>query len=214
MKQILECLLAEMNAMQEKMDSNHERTEEKIGAEKKNIREKMSPNQGNVENCHQEMEAKTDGKQDKMATGQEEMKAQVGSLASWIDVNQEEMRARISAIQYKMEVMIKCSQQEMKAGINSIRAKLEETIKHPVEDILVCVDQRTWGFCKARNEKIDEMQVDLQAVETSFDTRTGSLKDDITDTKKDFHEAIANTKNDLHTFMKRSASCYRSCHRK
>jgi hypothetical protein len=42
------------------------------------------------------------------------------------------------------------------------------------------------------------MQVDLQAVKMSIDTWTGSLKDDITDTKKDFHETIANTRNYLH----------------
>jgi hypothetical protein len=41
------------------------------------------------------------------------------------------------------------------------------------------------------------MQVDLQAVKTSIDMWTGSLKDDITDAK-DFHEAITNTRNDLH----------------
>jgi hypothetical protein len=49
----------------------------------------------------------------------------------------------------------------------------------------------------ARNKKIDETQVDLQAVKTTDGTWTGSLKDDITDAKKDFHEAIANTRNNL-----------------
>jgi hypothetical protein len=54
------------------------------------------------------------------------------------------------------------------------------------------------GLCKKLNKTIDETQVDLQAVKMSIDTWTGSLKDDITNTKKDFHEAIASMRNDLH----------------
>jgi hypothetical protein len=66
------------------------------------------------------------------------MKAQVDSLTFQIDVNQEEMRNRVHAIQYKMEVTIKCSQEETAAAINSIRSKLEETIKNWAEDVLAC----------------------------------------------------------------------------
>jgi hypothetical protein len=40
--------------------------------------------------------------------------------------------------------------------------------------------------------------VDLQPVKTSIDTWTRSLEGDTTETKKDFHEAIANTRKDLH----------------
>jgi hypothetical protein len=40
--------------------------------------------------------------------------------------------------------------------------------------------------------------MDLQALKTSIDMWTGSRKDDIMDTKKDFHSAIANTRSDLH----------------
>jgi hypothetical protein len=54
----------------------------------------------------------------------------VGFLASQIDANQEEMTAEVSAIQYKMEVTIKCSQEEIKIVINSIQAELEGTMKH------------------------------------------------------------------------------------
>jgi NurA-like 5'-3' nuclease len=39
--------------------------------------------------------------------------------------------------------------------------------------------------------------VDLQAVQTSIDVWTENLKDVITDIKKNLHEAIANTRNDL-----------------
>jgi hypothetical protein len=42
------------------------------------------------------------------------------------------------------------------------------------------------------------MQVDLQAVKTSINMWTRSPKDNITNTKKDFHEDLGNMKNDLH----------------
>jgi hypothetical protein len=41
MKQILACLLAEINTIQEKMDSNQVRMEAKRGSEIKTIQEKM-----------------------------------------------------------------------------------------------------------------------------------------------------------------------------
>jgi hypothetical protein len=42
------------------------------------------------------------------------------------------------------------------------------------------------------------MQVDLEAVKTSINKWTRSLKDDIMDTKKGFLKAIVNMKNNLH----------------
>jgi hypothetical protein len=57
------------------------------------------------------------------------------------------MTARVSAIQYKMEVTIKCSQEEMEAAIHSIPSKLEETIKCRVEDVLAYADRRTQDLC-------------------------------------------------------------------
>jgi hypothetical protein len=50
---------------------------------------------------------------------QEEIKAQTSSRASGIEVNQEEMRVKVSAIQYTMEVTIKCSQVEMEVKIGA-----------------------------------------------------------------------------------------------
>jgi hypothetical protein len=41
--------------------------------------------------------------------------------------------------------------------------------------------------------------VDLQAVKTSINTQTGSLKVDIKVTKKDSQETIANMRNDTQT---------------
>jgi hypothetical protein len=125
------------------------------------------------------------------------MKAKVGSLESRINTKQEEIRARVRAIQYKMEVKIKCSQEETETAIHYVRSELEETIKHRVEDVLACVDKRTQGLCKELNEKIEETQENLQTVKTSIDTWTGSLKVNITEAKKDFYEAKANTRNDL-----------------
>jgi hypothetical protein len=107
---------------------------------------------------------------------------QAGSVST-----QEEMKAEMDIHQEKME-----------AAIHSIRSELEETTKHRVEDILLCVGQKTQDLCKEFIEKIDETQVDLQAVKVSIDTWTRSLKGDIMDTRKDFHKAIENTRNDLH----------------
>jgi hypothetical protein len=72
----------------------------------------------------------------------------------------------------KIEAMIKFSQEETKAVVISFWSELEETLKHQVEYVLAYVDQKTQGFCKELNKKIDEMQVDLQAVRTSVDTWT------------------------------------------
>jgi hypothetical protein len=74
MEQILECLLAEMKAMQQKIETNHER-----------------------------MKAKKDAFQEKVDDGQEEVKAQVGSLTFWIDANQEEIKAMLDACLEEME---------------------------------------------------------------------------------------------------------------
>jgi hypothetical protein len=40
------------------------------------------------------------------------------------------------------------------------------------------------------NMKIEEMQLDLQAVTTSLDMRTKSLCKEMADTKKDLHEGL------------------------
>jgi hypothetical protein len=54
-----------------------------------------------------------------------------------------------------------------------------------------CVDQRTWGLGKELNGKIDETQVDLQAVKTSLDTLTKSLQETLADQRKDSHEGLS-----------------------
>jgi hypothetical protein len=59
-----------------------------------------------------------------------------------------------------------------------------------VEDVLVCADQRTQGLRKELKKKIDETQVDLQAVKTSLDTQMKSLLETIADTRKGLHEEL------------------------
>jgi RNase adaptor protein for sRNA GlmZ degradation len=81
-------------------------------------------------------------------------------------------------------------QEMMEAAIQSIRSKLKETIKHRVEDVLSCVDQKAQGLHKELAEKIDETQVDLQAIRTSVDMRTRSLLETITDTREHLHEEL------------------------
>jgi hypothetical protein len=119
-----------------------------------------------------------------------EMEALVASPTSWININQEQMRARVSAIQYRMEAMMKCIQEETKVAINSVWGELEETMKHRLEDILSCVNQRSQGLCRELNEKMGEMQVDLQTVKMSLNTWTKNLQETLADTRKDLHEEL------------------------
>jgi hypothetical protein len=78
----------------------------------------------------------------------------------------------------------------MEAALHSIRSELEKAIKHQVEDILSCVDQKKQGFRKELVEKIDETQVDLQAIRTSVDTQTKSLLKTITDIRQRLYEKL------------------------
>jgi RNase adaptor protein for sRNA GlmZ degradation len=68
-----------------------------------------------------------------------------------------------------------------------------ETIKHRVEDVLSCADQKTQDLLKQMVEKINESQVDLQAIRTSVDTREKSLFETITDTREHLHEELGLT---------------------
>jgi uncharacterized membrane protein len=60
------------------------------------------------------------------------------------------------------------------------------------------VNRRTQGLFKQLHEKIDETHVDLQEVRMSIDMYMRSPMDNMTQTKKDFHAAIVNTRNNLH----------------
>jgi hypothetical protein len=69
-----------------------------------------------------------------------------------------------------------------------MRSELEETIKQRVEDVLLYVDQKTQGLRNKLTEKIEETQLDLQAIRTSVDTLTKSLL--VTDTREHLHEEL------------------------
>jgi hypothetical protein len=49
-------------------------------------------------------------------------------------------------------------EENVEGAIHSIRSKLEETIKHRVEDILLCVDQKTHGLKREHTGKVTNMQ--------------------------------------------------------
>jgi hypothetical protein len=74
--------------------------------------------------------------------------------------------------------------------INLIQAELEESMKHGVEDIVVCVNQRTQGLCKDCNKSNNEKQVDLQAVKTSLDMQTKSLQETLAYTRNNLHKEL------------------------
>jgi hypothetical protein len=116
------------------------------------------------------------------------------TLTSRMDTHQ----ARTLTTQAEMKAKMDILQVRMKATVHSVQSKFEETVKHRVEDILSGVVQMTQGLQMKLNEKINETQVDLQAVKAPIDMWTWSLNNEIMDKKKDFHKAIANTRNDLH----------------
>jgi actin-like ATPase involved in cell morphogenesis len=94
-----------------------------------------------------------------------------------------------------MKAKMDIHREKMEVAVCSIWSELEGAINHRVENILLSVEQKLQGLCKELTGKIEETQVDLQAVNTSIDTWTRSLKGDITDVK-DFHKSIENTMDD------------------
>jgi 2C-methyl-D-erythritol 2,4-cyclodiphosphate synthase len=50
--------------------------------------------------------------------------------------------------------------------------------------------KKTQGLHKELTEKIDETQVDLQAIRTSVDMQTQSLQETITDIREHLHEEL------------------------
>jgi hypothetical protein len=57
-----------------------------------------------------------------------------------------------------------------------------------MEDVLSCVDQKTQGLQKEMTEKIDETQMDLQAVNTSINTWMKSLQETLADTRNNLYK--------------------------
>jgi hypothetical protein len=78
----------------------------------------------------------------------------------------------------------------MEAAIYSIWSEFEDTIKHRVEDVLSCLHQKKQGLRKELTNKIDETQVDLQAIRTSVNTCTKSLLETIIDIMEHLHEKL------------------------
>jgi F0F1-type ATP synthase membrane subunit b/b' len=76
-----------------------------------------------------------------------------------------------------MNAEVDIHQEKIEAVIQSILSKLEENIKHRMEDNLSYVDQKMQGLCKGLTKKIDETQVDLQAIKTFLDTWMKSLQE-------------------------------------
>jgi hypothetical protein len=124
----------------------------------------------------------------KIAAIQEKMEARIdannekfdvlrGTLVSLMDIHQ----ARTLSNQEDMEAKMDIYQEKIEAAIHFIRSELEETIKHSAEDVLLCVDQKTQGLCKELAEKIEDTQVDLQAVKVSLNTQMKSLQETVAD---------------------------------
>jgi predicted nucleic acid-binding Zn-ribbon protein len=172
MEQILIHLLAEMNAMEE-------RTKAKVDANLKMLEAEMETNQEKMTAMLKaKIEAKTDSHHGRMRSFE--------ILFSWMDTHQ----ARTESTQEEMRTKMDMHQKKMEAAIHSLQSKLKETIKHLVEDVLSCVDQKAQGLHKELSEKIDETQVDLQAIKTSIDMQTRTLPETITNTREHLHEEL------------------------
>jgi hypothetical protein len=64
----------------------------------------------------------------------------------------------------------------MEAAISSIWFELEETIRNWMENVLASVDQGTQGLSEEIVVKVEETQLGLQTVMTSFDMHTKKLQ--------------------------------------
>jgi hypothetical protein len=126
---------------------------------------------------------------DKKDDSQEEMKTQVVSLGSFafqISVNREEIRTGVSAVQHKIEAVMKCSEEETMAAIDSIRSKPDETHKRQIKDVLSYIDQWTCVIHMELSEKIEQTQLGLQAVTT----QTQNPCEDLLTTKTELQGAL------------------------
>jgi hypothetical protein len=83
---------------------------------------------------------------------------------------------------------MKASIYMMEPAVHSFWFELQETIKHRMEDVPSYVVQKTQGLRRVLTEKIDETQVDLQAMRTFVDTRTKSGLETVTDPREHLHE--------------------------
>jgi predicted nuclease with TOPRIM domain len=82
----------------------------------------------------------------KMDANQAEMKAmqhKMGTNETKADTDRKEIK-NIETNQAKMDI----HQEKMEATIHSIWPALEETNRHRVEDVLLCVNQKTQGLYK------------------------------------------------------------------
>jgi hypothetical protein len=103
--------------------------------------------------------------------------------------------ARAMSTQEEIKAKMGIHQEMTEAPMHSIRSELEETIGWTTS---VVSRTKTQRLRKDLSEKIDETELDLQAVKTSVNMWTGILKDNITDRKKNFHKDVKNTRNDLY----------------
>jgi hypothetical protein len=77
-------------------------------------------------------------------------------MAAKIDASQEKTKARTVSTQEEMKDMMDIYQEKMETAIRFIWSKLEKMIKYRVEDVLLCVNQKTQGLHKELTEMFDE----------------------------------------------------------
>jgi hypothetical protein len=150
---MLERLLARMEA---KIDSS----QEKMDAVEHKMLAKMETTQHKMKASQKEVMAKMEDNKEEMMT-----------------------REETTLIMANMEATIRSGQEETKTVINSIRSELEETINTRMENALVAAGQQTQVLREELDGKIMETQRHVQVVQASINTWTGSLRGDMTDIK-------------------------------
>jgi hypothetical protein len=139
--------------MKEEMRSGEELLKEEMLAKMETNQERMDVK---IDFNQEKMEAMIDANNGKFEVLQ-------GTLISRVDIYQ----VRTMSSQEKMKAKMDIHQEKMEATSHSIRPELEETIRDRVEDVLLCVNRKTQSLQKELTEKIDETQMDLQAVKAS-----------------------------------------------
>jgi predicted ribonuclease toxin of YeeF-YezG toxin-antitoxin module len=120
MEKMLTCLLAEMNAVEDKTDANLR----KIKAEIRTNREEMRTNQ----------EEMTAGLEDKIVTNNDKFEVLRCTLVTWVDTHHD----RTESTEGEMKVKIDIHQEEMEAALHSIRCELDKTINDWWRRPVVC----------------------------------------------------------------------------
>jgi hypothetical protein len=176
MQQVLQQLLARLDAWGKEMNTNQEKAEANAKA-----------NQDLLARMEAKMETKRERDRDNL-------KGMMAETNTKMDGKQEEMLAR-------MREDIESGQAEMKSTICAFQSELEETIQQETKDFLLYVSQKMQNLRSELTETIKKALIELHTVEVSLDKRTrdieekiASIKGDITSSNQKFQSQLEEVK--------------------